>query len=684
MSKNPPVAKKIPKKLVIHNDVRVDNYYWIKDKENPEVIDYINLENSYYQDQTKHSNVFKHSLFEEMKSRIKKDDFSVPYKYNGYWYLTKYKKGKDYPIYIRRKNNINSKDEVLFDCNELSKDHSYFNLVGISISPNNSLVSYAVDTVGRRNYTIKVKDLNNKMDYDLNITNTTGNSTWASDNKSLFYTEKNKTTLRSQFIKKHILGTNQTYDSLIYEEQDDTFGVGIYKTKSNKYLVISSYSSLTSEYRILDANFPENKFKLFQKRIKGVEYNISHHKGVFYIITNINNAFNFKVMLTDENNTKNTNWKDFIAHRNNVLIESIDVFNKYIVLSERVNGLSRIKVYSVDDSKSYYIPFEGETYTAYTSTNIDFDTQMLRYVYNSMTTPTTVVDFNLKTKVKSIKKTQEILDSNFKKENYTSKRLWAKSRDGTSLPISIIHRNDISINSNTPLLLYAYGSYGSTIDPYFSSLRLSLLDRGFIFAIAHVRGGEYLGRKWYDNGKLLNKKNTFFDFIDCSKHMIENNYTSSPHLYAMGGSAGGLLMGVIINNSPSLYKGIVAQVPFIDVITTMLDDKIPLTTGEYDEWGNPNEITYYNYIKTYSPYDNIKKQVFPNILITSGLYDSQVQYWEPTKWIAKIREYNTGDNKFFLKSNMQAGHSGSSGRFNSIKEVAEVYVFLLELEGISK
>ena len=537
MSKNPPVAKKIPKKLVIHNDVRVDNYYWIKDKENPEVIDYINLENSYYQDQTKHSNVFKHSLFEEMKSRIKKDDFSVPYKYNGYWYLTKYKKGKDYPIYIRRKNNINSKDEVLFDCNELSKDHSYFNLVGISISPNNSLVSYAVDTVGRRNYTIKVKDLNNKMDYDLNITNTTGNSTWASDNKSLFYTEKNKTTLRSQFIKKHILGTNQIYDSLIYEEQDDTFGVGIYKTKSNKYLVISSYSSLTSEYRILDANFPENKFKLFQKRIKGVEYNISHHKGVFYIITNINNAFNFKVMLTDENNTKNTNWKDFIAHRNNVLIESIDVFNKYIVLSERVNGLSRIKVYSVDDSKSYYIPFEGETYTAYTSTNIDFDTQILRYVYNSMTTPTTVVDFNLKTKVKSIKKTQEILDSNFKKENYTSKRLWAKSRDGTSLPISIIHRNDISINSNTPLLLYAYGSYGSTIDPYFSSLRLSLLDRGFIFAIAHVRGGEYLGRKWYDNGKLLNKKNTFFDFIDCSKHMIENNYTSSPHLYAMGGSA---------------------------------------------------------------------------------------------------------------------------------------------------
>ena len=684
MSKNPPVAKKIPKKLVIHNDVRVDNYYWIKDKENPEVIDYINLENSYYQDQTKHSNVFKHSLFEEMKSRIKKDDFSVPYKYNGYWYLTKYKKGKDYPIYIRRKNNINSKDEVLFDCNELSKDHSYFNLVGISISPNNSLVSYAVDTVGRRNYTIKVKDLNNKMDYDLNITNTTGNSTWASDNKSLFYTEKNKTTLRSQFIKKHILGTNQIYDSLIYEEQDDTFGVGIYKTKSNKYLVISSYSSLTSEYRILDANFPENKFKLFQKRIKGVEYNISHHKGVFYIITNINNAFNFKVMLTDENNTKNTNWKDFIAHRNNVLIESIDVFNKYIVLSERVNGLSRIKVYSVDDSKSYYIPFEGETYTAYTSTNIDFDTQILRYVYNSMTTPTTVVDFNLKTKVKSIKKTQEILDSNFKKENYTSKRLWAKSRDGTSLPISIIHRNDISINSNTPLLLYAYGSYGSTIDPYFSSLRLSLLDRGFIFAIAHVRGGEYLGRKWYDNGKLLNKKNTFFDFIDCSKHMIENNYTSSSHLYAMGGSAGGLLMGVIINNSPSLYKGIVAQVPFIDVITTMLDDKIPLTTGEYDEWGNPNEITYYNYIKTYSPYDNIKKQVFPNILITSGLYDSQVQYWEPTKWIAKIREYNTGDNKFFLKTNMQAGHSGSSGIFNSIKEVAEVYVFLLELEGISK
>jgi oligopeptidase B len=684
MSKTPPVAKKISKKLVIHNDVRIDNYYWMKDKENPEVIDYINLENSYYQQQTKNSNIFRNSLFEEMKSRIKKDDSSVPYKYNGYWYFTKYKKGKDYPIYIRRKNNISSKDEILFDCNELSKDHSYFNLVGISISPNNSLVSYAVDTIGRRNYTIKVKDLNSKKNYDLNITNTTGNSTWANDNKSLYYTEKNKTTLRSQYIKKHILGTNKINDSLIYEEHDETFGVGIYKTKSNKYLVISSYSSLTTEYRILDANFPKKKFKLFQKRIKGVEYNISHHKDMFYIITNIDNAFNFKVMFTDENNTKNTNWKDFIAHRNNVLIESIDVFNKYIVLSERVNGLSMIKVFNIDDSKSYYIPFEGETYTAYTSTNIDFDTQILRYVYNSLTTPTTVVDFNLETKVKSIKKTQEILDDNFKKENYTSKRLWAKSRDGTSLPISIIHRNNISINSNTPLLLYAYGSYGSTIDPYFSSLRLSILDRGFVFAIAHVRGGEYFGRKWYNDGKLFNKNNTFFDFIDCSKFLINNNYTSSSHLYAMGGSAGGLLMGVIINDSPSLYKGIVAQVPFVDVITTMLDDKIPLTTGEYDEWGNPNTKSFYNYMKTYSPYDNIKSQIFPNILVTSGLYDSQVQYWEPTKWVAKIREYNLGKNKLFLKTNMNAGHSGVSGRFNSIKEVVDVYIFLLELEGISK
>ena len=405
---------------------------------------------------------------------------------------------------------------------------------------------------------------------------------------------------------------------------------------------------------------------------------------MFYIITNIDNAFNFKVMFTDENNTKNTNWKDFIAHRNNVLIESIDVFNKYIVLSERVNGLSMIKVFNIDDSKSYYIPFEGETYTAYTSTNIDFDTQILRYVYNSLTTPTTVVDFNLETKVKSIKKTQEILDDNFKKENYRSKRLWAKSRDGTSLPISIIHRNNISINSNTPLLLYAYGSYGSTIDPYFSSLRLSILDRGFVFAIAHVRGGEYLGRKWYNDGKLFNKNNTFFDFIDCSKFLINNNYTSSSHLYAMGGSAGGLLMGVIINDSPSLYKGIVAQVPFVDVITTMLDDKIPLTTGEYDEWGNPNTKPFYNYMKTYSPYDNIKSQIFPNILVTSGLHDSQVQYWEPTKWVAKIREYNLGKNKLFLKTNMDAGHSGASGRFNSIKEVVDVYIFLLELEGISK
>lgn len=681
---NTPLAKQIPKNLTIHDDVRIDEFYWLNDRENPEVINYLNKENDYYNAHTAHTKEFQTSLFEEMKSRIKEDDSSVPYKYNGYWYITKYETGKDYPIYTRKKGTLEAEEELLFDCNEMAKDHSYFRLVGLNINLNNDLVSYGIDTTGRRQYTLYIKDLKTNTVLKDEISNTTGGSTWANDNKTLFYTKKDETTLRSEAIYKHRLNTDQKSDELIYEETDDTFGVSVYKTKSKKYLVIVSYSTLTTEYQILDANTPDADFKVFQPRTRGLEYSISHYEDSFYIVSNADGAQNFKLSKTSETQTEKNYWKDVIPHRENVLLEDIEIFKDFLVVSERENGLNQIFIKRWDGSGSYYLPFEGETYTAYTTTNVDFDTTVLRYGYQSLTTPSSIIDFDMVTKTKTIKKEQEVLGGKFKKENYTSERLWATAADGTQIPISLIRHVDTKKSSETPLLLYAYGSYGSTIDPYFSTVRLSLLDRGFIFAIAHIRGGEYLGRQWYEDGKLFNKKNTFSDFVDCSKYLIENKYTSAKHHYAMGGSAGGLLMGAVINLAPELYNGVVAQVPFVDVVTTMLDDSIPLTTGEYDEWGNPNERNYYEYMKSYSPYDNITNKLYPNMLVTTGLHDSQVQYWEPAKWVARLRSQNKNTSQLYLKTNMEAGHGGASGRFEALKEVATEYAFLLDLESIAK
>ena len=679
-----PKINQVYKELTNHNDMRIDEFYWLKDRENPDVIKYLDDENNYYESKTAHTKDFQNSLFEEMKSRIKEDDSSVPYKYNGYWYITKYENGKNYPVYTRKKESLEAQEELLFDCNEMAKGHSYFRLVGINISLDNNLAAFAIDTIGRRQYTLQVKNLKSDKILNDKVTNCTGASTWANDNKTLFYTLKNKTTLRPEAIYKHTLGATAASDVLVFEEKDDTFGVGIYKSKSKKYLIISSISTLSTEYQILDANIPNDSFKVFQSRTKGLEYSISHYEDSFYVLSNADNAQNFKLSKTSEKNTEKKFWKDIIPHRNNVLLEGIDIFKNYLVISERKNGLNQIKIKRWDNADSYYLPFESETYTAYTTTNLDFDTDTLRYGYQSMTTPSSIMDFNMLTKEKTQKKEQEVLGGKFKKENYVSERLWATATDGIKIPISLVRHKDTPKNPNTPLLLYAYGSYGATIDPYFSTVRLSLLDRGFIYAIAHVRGGQYLGRKWYEDGKLLKKKNTFTDFIDCSKYLIDNKYTSAKHHYAMGGSAGGLLMGAVINMAPNQFNGVVAAVPFVDVITTMLDDSIPLTTGEYDEWGNPNDKTYYEYMKSYSPYDNIKNQQYPNLLITAGLHDSQVQYWEPAKWIARLRKQSDNTSDLFLKTNMDAGHGGSSGRFESLKEVASEYAFLLDLEAINK
>ena len=680
----PPVAKIVPKTLEKHGDKRIDNYYWLNERENPEVIDYLNKENEYYQKSTAHTKQFQDELFLEMKGRIKEDDSSVPYLYNGYYYITRFEKGKDYPIYSRKKGSLDANEEIMFDCNEMAKGHAYFNLSGLNVSEDNKWVAFGVDLVSRRQYTIQIKNLETGEILPVKIENTSGGSTWAGDNKTLFYTRNDQQTLRSDKIYKHSLGTESSSDILVFHEKDDTFNTFVYKEKSKKYLVIGSSSTLTSEYQILESKNPNGEFRVFQKRTRGLEYSISHYGDSFYIVTNKDKATNFKLMKTPETATSAENWKDLIGHRKDVLLEGIEIFRDYLVVEERSNGLNKIQIRPWNGKGEYYLPFESETYTAYTTTNIDFDTEILRYGYQSMATPSSVIDFNMSTQEKKVLKELEVLGGKFDKNNYIEERVWATATDGTKVPISIVYRKGIQKDGKNPLLLYAYGSYGATMDPYFSSTRLSLLDRGFIYAIAHIRGGEDLGREWYENGKLLKKKNTFTDFIDCSKFVIAQKYTSAAHLYAEGGSAGGLLMGAIVNMAPELYNGVIAQVPFVDVITTMLDDTIPLTTGEYDEWGNPNEKKYYDYMLSYSPYDQVKAQAYPNMYVSTGLHDSQVQYFEPAKWVAKLRVMKTNDKQLFLDTNMDAGHGGASGRFEALKELAKEFAFLLDLEKIKK
>jgi oligopeptidase B len=680
----PPKAKKIAKELKVHNTTRIDDYYWFNDKQNPEVISYLEKENEYNKQMTAHTEQFQKDLFVEMKSRIKEDDSSVPYKLNGYWYLTRFEKGKDYPIYSRKKDSLDAPEEILFDVNKMAEGYEYYSLGGLNVSNDNKLMAFGVDTLSRRKYTIQIKNLETGEILKEKIETTTGGSTWANDNKTLFYTKKDDKTLRSNQIFKHQLGTKSKEDQLVFEEKDETFNTYIYKSKSKKYLVIGCHSTLTSEFRILEADAPNGEFRIVQPRERGLEYGITHFEDHFYILTNKDGATNFKLMKTPVDKLGQDNWVEVIPHRDDYLLEDIDIFEHYIVVSERNEGLNKIKITKWHSDESYYLPFDNETYTSYTSINPDFDTDILRYTFNSLNNPTSVIDFNMATKEKTVLKEQEVLGGEFDKENYTTERIWAKAEDGTMIPVSLVYRKDLKKDGSNPLLQYAYGSYGATMDPYFSSVRLSLLDRGFIYAIAHIRGGEYLGRTWYEDGKLLKKRNTFTDFIDVSKHLIDQKYTSQEHLYAMGGSAGGLLMGAVVNMAPELYKGIIAAVPFVDVVTTMLDDSIPLTTGEYDEWGNPNEEEYFNYMLSYSPYDNVKKQSYPNMLITTGLHDSQVQYWEPAKWVARLRELKTDNNKLLFHINMDAGHGGASGRFEALKEVAEEYAFLLDLEGITK
>ena len=689
-----PKAKKIAEEISIHGDTRVDDYFWMRlsdeqkesktpDAQTKDVLDYLNAENEYLKAKIAHTDDFQKELFDEIVGRIKQDDESVPYKKNGYIYYSRFETGEDYGLNCRKKDSMDAKEEIILNGPELGKDQSYFAVGGTSVSTNNKILAYSTDLVSRRQYTIHFKDLETGKVLSDKIENTTGGIIWANDNKTVFYTKKDPVTLRSYRIYKHILGSDQSSDELIFEEKDETFNCWISKSKSNDFIFMGSWSTLSSETQFLDANTPNDEWQMVQPREKDHEYSVSHFEDHFYIVTN-DNAKNFKLVKTPINATKKSNWKEVIGHRADVLLEDIDIFKNHLVVSERKNGLMQLRVKKWNDNTEHYIKFNDPAYMAFTTTNLEFDTDELRYNYTSLTTPMTTFDYNMDTKDQEMKKQAEVMDDNFSPDNYTSERMFAEVRDGVKVPISLVYKKGMKKDGKAPLLLYAYGSYGSSMDAYFSSVRLSLLDRGFVFAIAHIRGGQEMGRQWYEDGKLLKKKNTFNDFIDCGKYLIKNKYTSSDHIYAQGGSAGGLLMGAIINMEPELWNGVIAQVPFVDVVSTMLDESIPLTTGEFDEWGNPKNKEYYDYIKSYSPYDNIEKKAYPNLLITTGYWDSQVQYWEPAKWIAKLREYKTDDNLLLMHCNMEVGHGGASGRFERYKEVALEYAFLFDLEGVKK
>ena len=678
----PPICGIENKILSAHKDDRVDKYYWLNQRENPKVIDYLNEENEYTDFQMKSTKDFQKNLFNELKSRVKEEDETVPYLYNEYYYWRKFEKGFEHPIYLRKSKKIDSKEEVLLDVNEMSKAYDFFNIGDYDISEDNNLMAYSYDTLSRRIYDIRIKDLLKNELFEEILQNTTGSIVFANDNQTVFYGKKDPQTLRSFQIYAHKLGTSQEEDILIFEEEDETFSCYAYKSKSNEYIIINSSSTLSDEYRLIPALSPYETPRVFQERERGLEYGIYHQSNQFYIVTNQDHK-NFSIKTCNLDRTNKDNWKEFIAGRENVLIEGLDVFNDFLVISERENGLTNLNVMNLKNNSNHYIPFSEPAYVVGTSTNLTMDSNVLRFAYNSMVNPGTLYEYNMENKESIILKEKEIVGG-YNQNEFICERIWATGRDGTKIPMSMVYKKGMKKDGNNPTLLYAYGSYGYSIDPSFSSNRLSLLERGFIFVISHIRGGEEMGRKWYEDGKLLKKKNTFYDFIDCSQYLIDEKYCTSSNLYASGGSAGGLLMGTIINLNPELYNGIIAHVPFVDVITTMLDETIPLTTGEYDEWGNPNDKKYYDYMKSYSPYDNISQKDYPNMLVTTGLHDSQVQYWEPAKWVAKLRELKTDNNLLILKTNMKAGHGGSSGRFEYLKEIALDYAFLFKLENITQ
>jgi len=683
----PPMADKKPHQRILHGDTVNDDYFWMIDyfKKGPDstkVVDYLNAENTYLDTMMGATKPFQEKLFAEMKGRIKEKDESVPVFKNGYYYYNRSEEGKQYYKYCRKKGSLDAPEEILLDVDALAEGHPYYAATGFNISEDNKLLAFGVDTVSRRQYVIHIKNLETGELYKDALQPTTGGSVWAKDNKTLFYTQNNTATLLTEQIKRHKLGTDATEDVVVYHEKDPSNYIGVHKTKSGKFIVIRSSATMSSEYRFLPADKPDEPFKVFQPRMKEVLYEIADEGNRFIIVTNWN-AKNFRLMECPYDATDSAHWKEIIPHRPDVLLEGVEEFKDWLVLVERKNGLRQLRVGEHSSGKEHYLDFGEPAYAANPVANPEFNSTTLRYSYTSLTTPNSVYDYNMSTHEKKLMKQQEVVGG-YNRDNYVTERLYAPAKDGVQVPISLVYKKDVVKNGQAPLLLYGYGSYGNSLDASFSSNRLSLLNRGFVFAIAHIRGGQELGRQWYDDGKMMHKKNTFTDFISCAEALVQLKYTSKEHLYAQGGSAGGLLMGAVTNLRPDLWHGVIAQVPFVDVVNTMLDESIPLTTNEFDEWGNPKNKEAYDYMKSYSPYENVTKADYPHLLVTTGLHDSQVQYFEPAKWVARMRTLKTGNNQLLLYTNMAAGHGGASGRFNYLKEIAMEYAFLFALEGITE
>ena len=698
---SPPIAPQHPHRHVTHGDARMDDYYWLRERENPEVIDYLKAENAWFDASTAHTAAFQDQLFEEIKGRIRQTDMSVPYRDGAYRYHERYEDGREYAIYGRIRiypvtgggdpsppeplaaatGEPPPGEQILLDVNHLAEGHTFCNVGAVRISPDDRLLAYAVDTVGRRQYAIHVRDLETGEDLRDVIPDVTANVAWAADSRTFLYTRHDPTTLRPFQVWRHRLGDAPADDRLVFEEADETFVCGVWPSRSRRYLLIGSFQTITTEYRLVDASDPDGEPMVFLPRERGHEYEIDHYRGRFTIRTNAA-AVNFRLMEADDTRPARDTWRELIPHRDDVLIEGFELFRDNLVLAERHDGLSQLSIRPWNGEKAHRIAFDEAAYDVSIDTNRDPETTTLRFHYSSMTTPSSIVDYDMATRERTLLKREEVL-GDFDPGRYETLRFFATATDGVRVPISLVRRRGSGPVGPAPLLLYGYGSYGISMEPTFRSSRLSLLDRGFTYAIAHIRGGQEMGRPWYDAGKLMQKKNTFTDFIACAEHLVALGEADPERLYAMGGSAGGLLMGAVINLRPDLFHAVVAQVPFVDVVTTMLDESIPLTTGEYDEWGNPNDPEAYACIRSYSPYDNMTDAPWPHLLVMTGLHDSQVQYWEPAKWVARRRTIAPPDGRrLLLRTNMEAGHGGASGRYRQYREIALQYAFLLDLAGL--
>lgn len=674
----PPVAEPRPHTLSIHGHDRVDEYFWLREREDPEVIRYLEAENEYTEEVMGHTAGLRDTLFQEIRGRIDQSDSSVPVRDGGYLYYTRYEEGKQYPIFARRQGSMDAPEQVLIDANEMAAGHGYFAVGARAVSPDGNLLAFSVDTVGRRFYNLRFRDLRTGELLPETIGSITANVAWATDNRTLFYTRQDPATLRSYQIYRHRIGTDPAADELIYQEDDPTFSSYVFRTKSDRYLMVVSSQTLSTEYRYLDADDPDGELRVFLPRERNHEYRLDHFGEHFYVVTNDGGARNFKLVRTPVGATSRADWEEILPHREDVLLQGIEIFRGHMVATERRDGLIQLRVRPWSGDGEHYIDFGESAYLAYVGPNPEYDTDVLRFGYTSMTTPTSTYDYEMSTRERTLLKREAVLGG-FDPADYVTERLYATARDGTRVPISLVYRRGLERDGSNPLLLYGYGSYGASRDATFSSARLSLLDRGFVYALAHVRGGQEMGRSWYEDGKLLRKMNTFTDFIDVAEHLVEAGFTRPDRMYAQGGSAGGLLVGAVMNLRPDLFHGVIAAVPFVDVVTTMLDASIPLTTFEYDEWGNPNDREYYEYMLSYSPYDNVEARDYPHLLVTTGLHDSQVQYWEPAKWVARLRARKTDDNRLLLRTNMEAGHGGASGRYRQYEDTAFQWAFLIDL-----